>query len=234
LGNCRKGIAAKRFTQVSQPADIDNIDRVFEEEATMPVAIGLSEIDPETLKKFRVWFKIYGVVLIILGLASILLPQVASLATAIMVGWLLVAGGIFGLISDFSAGTKAPGFWWNLLTAALYLLAGIVLLVNPVAAVLTLTIVLAAYLLATGVTKVVTAFHYKSVIPKAWLWVLFSAIVDIVLSGIIIAGLPGTAIWVIGLMVGINLLFTGIALLASAFYCQSMESPASGSQPAKV
>src|SRR5215203_6707373 len=126
---------------------------ITEEEATMPAAIGL--IDPETLKKFRTWFNIYGVVLIILGLAAILLPQVASLATSIMVGWLLVAGGIFGLISDFQAGSKSPGFWWNLLTAALYLIAGIVLLVNPIAAVLTLTIVLAAYMLATGFAKVV-------------------------------------------------------------------------------
>ncbi len=198
----------------------------------MPVAMGLAEIDPETLKKFQTWFKIYGVVLIILGIASILLPVIASLATAIMVGWLLVAGGIFGLVSAFQAGTKSPGFWWNLITAALYLLAGIVLLVNPVAAVLTLTIVLAAYLLATGIAKVVMAFHYKNVIPKAWLWVLFSALVDIVLGVIIVAGLPGTALWVIGLMVGINLLFTGAALLASAFYCQSADT--SGAQPAKV
>jgi uncharacterized membrane protein HdeD (DUF308 family) len=208
--------------------------RILEEEATMPVTMGLAEIDPETLKKFRTWFKVYGVVLIFLGIASILLPVIASLATAIMVGWLLVAGGIFGLISAFSAGTKAPGFWWNLITAALYLLAGIVLLVNPIAAVLTLTIVLAAYLLATGVAKVVMAFHYKNVIPKAWLWVLFSALVDIVLGVIIVAGLPGTALWVIGLMVGINLLFTGIALLASAFYCQSLTAPPSGAEPAKV
>jgi uncharacterized membrane protein HdeD (DUF308 family) len=198
----------------------------------MPAAIGL--IDPETLKKFRVWFKIYGVVMIILGLAAIMLPGVASLATSIMVGWLLVAGGILGLISDFQAGTKAPGFWWNLLTAALYLIAGVVLLVNPIAAVLTLTIVLAAYMLATGFSKVLMAFHYKNVIPKAWLWVLFSALVDIALGIIIVAGLPGTAIWVIGLLVGINLLFTGVALLVSAFYCQSAEASAGGSQPAKV
>ncbi len=200
----------------------------------MPVAIGLGDIDPETLKKFRVWFKVYGVVLIILGIASILLPGIASLAASIMVGWLLVAGGVFGLVSAFSAGAKAPGFWWNLLTAALYLIAGIILLVNPIAAVLTLTIVLAAYLLATGAMKVVMAFHYKNAIPKAWLWVLFSALVDIVLGVIIVAGLPGTAIWVIGLMVGINLLFTGVALLVSAFYCQSVEAPPAGSQAAKV
>ena len=140
-----------------------------------------------------------------------------------------LAPGVYALVR-----TKAPGFWWNLLTAALYLIAGIVLLVNPIAAVLTLTIVLAAYMLATGFSKVLMAFHYKNVIPKAWLWMLFSALVDIALSVIIIAGLPGTAIWVLGLLVGINLLFTGIALLVSAFYCQSADAPAGGSQPAKV
>jgi uncharacterized membrane protein HdeD (DUF308 family) len=203
-------------------------------EATMPTALGLGMIDPETLKKFRVWFKIYGVVLILLGIAAILLPGIASLATSIMVGWLLVAGGIFGLISVFQSGTSAPGFWWNLLTAALYLIAGVVLLVNPIAAVLTLTIVLAAYMLATGIAKVVMAFHYKNVIPKAWLWVLFSALVDIALGVIIVAGLHGTAIWVVGLLVGINLLFTGVALLVSAFYCRSLEEGATPAAPAKV
>jgi uncharacterized membrane protein HdeD (DUF308 family) len=196
----------------------------------MPVALS---IDPETLRKFKLWFKIYGVILILLGAASIILPGVATLATTITVGWLLIAGGIFGVISDFQSGTSAPGFWWNLLTAILCVLAGGVLLWNPIAGVLTLTIILAAYLLATGVTKGITAFHYRSVIPKAWGWMLFSALVDIALSAIIIAGFPGTAVWVLGLMVGINLLFTGVALITAAIYCQS-EGQAAPSATAKA
>ena len=187
------------------------------------LAIGLPS-DPETLRKFRLWFKIYGVVLILLGAAAILLPGIATLATTIMVGWLLVASGVFGLISVFYAGASSPGFWWNLLTAILFALAGGVLLWNPIAGVFTLTIVVAAYMLATGLTKVIMAFHYKSVIPRAWGWVLLSALVDIALGAIIVAGLPGSAVWVIGLLVGINLLFTGVALLVSAFYCRSEES----------
>jgi len=197
------------------------------------LAVGLPS-DPETLRKFRLWFKIYGVVLILLGAGAILVPGIATLATSILVGWLLVAGGIFGLISVFQSGTSSPGFWWNLLTAILCALAGLILLVNPIAGVLTLTIVLAAYMLATGATKVIMAFHYKNVIPRAWGWVLFSALVDIALGIMIVAGLPGSAIWVIGLLVGINLLFTGVALLVSAFYCATPESAAPASAPAKV
>ena len=163
-------------------------------------------------------------VLILLGAGAILLPGIATLATSILVGWVLIAGGVFGLISVFQSGSSSPGFWWNLLTAILCLIAGGMLLVNPIAGVLTLTVVLAAYLLATGVTKVMMAFHYRNVIPQAWLWVLFSALVDIALGFIIVAGLPGSAIWVIGLLVGINLLFTGVALLVSAFYCWSQDT----------
>ena len=182
------------------------------------VAVGLPK-DPETLRKFKLWFKVYGVVLILLGAGAILVPGIATLAVEILVGWLLVAGGIFGMISVFQSGSASPGFWWNLLTAILCVIAGGVLLFNPIAGALTLTVVLAAYMLATGITKVLMAFNYRTRIPRAWGWVLFSAFVDIALGLLIVTGLPGTAIWAIGLLVGINLLFTGVALLVSAFCC---------------
>jgi len=197
----------------------------------MPVAFS---VDPETLRKFKLWFKIYGVILILLGAASIILPGIATLATTITVGWLLIAGGIFGLISVFQSGTSSPGFWWNLLTALVCVLAGGVILFNPIKGVLTLTIVLAAYLLATGVTKGLMAFHYRNVIPRAWLWMLFSALVDIALGLIIFAGLPGSAIWVLGLLVGINLLFTGVALITAAIYADSANTPTEPSAAAKA
>jgi uncharacterized membrane protein HdeD (DUF308 family) len=198
----------------------------------MPVAA--FSVDPETLRKFKLWFKIYGVILVLLGAVSIILPGIATLATTITVGWLLIAGGIFGLISVFQSGSGSPGFWWNLLTAIVCLLAGGVVLWNPIASVLTLTIILAAYLLATGIVKAFTAFHYRNAIPKAWGWMLFSALVDIALGAIIVAGLPGSAIWVLGLLVGINLLFTGIALITAAIYCESANTPPEPSAAAKA
>lgn len=189
--------------------------------ATDVTTIG-ARFDADTLRKYSTWFTIYGVVIALLGVAAIILPGIASLATGIFVGWLLVASGALGLYAVFSAGRDAPGFWWNLLTAVLYLAAGIVLLVNPVRGVVTLTIVLAAYLLAGGAAKIFLSVQHKRDVPNAWGWILFSGLVDIVLALMIIAGLPGTAVWAIGLLVGINLLMMGVAIVVSANSCKKM------------
>ena len=180
--------------------------------------------DADTLRKYSTWFTIYGVVMALLGILAIAMPVVATLATSIFIGWLLVVGGVLGLYAVYSAGKDAPGFWWNLVTAILYLAAGIVLLGNPVTGALSLTLVLAAYLLAGGVAKIVLGFQHKREIPQAWLWVLFSGLVDIVLGFLIIMGLPATAFWAIGLLVGINLLMMGVALVVTALSCKKMAS----------
>lgn len=185
----------------------------------MPTAMPMSA---DTLRKYSIWFLFYGILLIVLGIGAVAAPGIATLATEIFVGWLLVAVGIFGLIAVFSAGKSASGFWWNLFTSAVYLLAGLSLLYRPAIGVLTLTLILAAYLFAGGVGKLVMAFGYRTQIPKAWLWVLVSGIVDLVLGFVIVAGLPGTAGWVIGLMVGINFLMMGIAIVVCALSCRSM------------
>ena len=184
----------------------------------MPTGIPM---EADTLRKYRTWFMLYGVLLVILGFLAIAVPYVATLATGILIGWLLVAGGVFGLIAVFSAGKSASGFWWNLFTSIIYLLAGLARLIRPVAGVLTLTILLAAYLLAGGIVKIVMAIGYKSDIPKAWGWVLFSGLVDLALAFIIMSGFPGTATWVIGLMVGINLLMMGVSLIVAAYHCRT-------------
>lgn len=185
----------------------------------MPTTVPM---EAQTIRKYSSWFTIYGIVLILLGALAILAPGVATLATAILVGWLLLASGIIGLVAVIGAGSAQPGFWWKLLTTGLYTLAGATLLLNPIASVLTLTLILAAYLLATGAMKIVVAFGYRDAIPGAWIWMLLSAAIDIVLGILIVAGLPGTAVWVIGLMVGINLVFTGVALVVAANVCRGM------------
>jgi uncharacterized membrane protein HdeD (DUF308 family) len=187
----------------------------------MPTTINTT-IDNDTLRKHSKWFLIYGILLVIAGAAAIILPGIASLATAIMLGWLLIFSGVIGLFAVYRTGRSAPGFWWELLTAILYLLAGISLLLSPVAGVLTLTILLAAYLFAAGVMKLIMAFGHRRDIPGAWGWVLFSAILDIGLGLLIFLGLPGSAIWVLGLMVGINMMMTGVALIVAATCTKKM------------
>ena len=166
-----------------------------------------------TLRKHSTWFIVYGIVLALLGLFAIAAPGIATLAVTLMVGWLLLFGGAFGLVAVFSVGRAAPAFWWNLLTSIVYILAGLALLVRPLAGIITLTIILAAYLLAGGVMRIMQAMSYRAHLPGAWGWVLFSGIVDIVLSFIIMSGLPGTAGWVLGLLVGINLLMMGVSII---------------------
>lgn len=187
----------------------------------MPTTVPM---EAQTIRKYSTWFTIYGLALIVIGALAILAPGIATLATSILVGWLLLASGIFGIVAVISTGRNQTGFWWHLLTTALYIVAGVTLLWNPIAAAVTLTIVLAAYLLATGAMKIIVAFGYRDAIPGAWLWMLLSAVIDIVLGLIIVAGLPGTAAWVIGLIVGINLLFTGVALTVAANYCRGMSA----------
>jgi uncharacterized membrane protein HdeD (DUF308 family) len=179
----------------------------------MPVGL---PADAATLRKHSTWFIIYGIVLVVLGAFAIAAPGVATLAVELVVGWLLVFAGAFGLIAVFSAGTTATGFWWNLLTSFVYLLAGIVLLARPLAGVITLTIVLTAYLLAGGIVRIMLAFGYRSEIPGGWVWVLISGIIDIVLALLIMSGMPGSAVWVLGLLVGINLVMMGVAIVVVA------------------
>ena len=181
----------------------------------MPVGLPMNA---ETIRRYSTWFMIYGIVLILMGAIAIIAPGVATLAASVLIGWLLLISGVFGLIAAFWAGISAPGFWWHLLTAVLYLLAGTALLWDPFAGALTLTIILAAYLLATGVTKIVLSLRYRPALPRAWGWVLVSALIDIVLGLLIVSGLPGTSLWVLGLLIGINLLFTGVALVVTALH----------------
>lgn len=179
------------------------------------MAIGLPA-DTDVLRKHSTWFIFYGAVMVALGVFAIVAPGVATVAATLTVGWLLLLGGAFGLFAVISGGMTAPAFWWNLLTTIVYFLAGLSVLTRPMAGVITLTIILAAYLLAGGVMRIMMAFGYRAQIPGAWFWLLFSGIVDLVLAFIIMSGLPGTAEWVIGLLVGINLLMMGFSIVMIA------------------
>jgi uncharacterized membrane protein HdeD (DUF308 family) len=172
--------------------------------------------DAATLQKCGTWFLVYGIVMMLLGVLAIALPGLATLAVEITVGWLLLLGGVFGLVAVFSTGRDMPGFWWDLLTAIVCVLAGLLLLVRPAAGILTLTLLFTAYLLAGGAARIGLAFGYRNELPGAWGWMLASGLIDIVLALIILSGMPGTAVWVLGLLVGINMLMMGFAIVMAA------------------
>jgi len=160
-------------------------------------------------------FLIEGILLAILGLAAMIVPPLASLAVTIFLGWMFLVTGIAGLVISFWA-RAMPGYWWSLISAALAVLAGGILLARPMQGVLTLTIVVGAYFLAEGVTTIMYALEHRRELSERWSWLLVAGLMDILIAFFIIAGLPGSAEWAIGLLVGINLLFGGATLIGMA------------------
>jgi uncharacterized membrane protein HdeD (DUF308 family) len=160
-------------------------------------------------------FLIEGVLLVVLGLAAIIVPPLASLAVTIFLGWMFLISGIAGLVLTFWA-RQMPGFWWSLISAVLGIVAGLILLTRPIQGVLSLTIVVGAYFLAEGVATIMYALEHRRELSERWSWMLFAGILDILIAAMIIAGLPGSAEWAIGLLVGINLFFGGASLIGVA------------------
>jgi uncharacterized membrane protein HdeD (DUF308 family) len=160
-------------------------------------------------------FLFEGIVLAVLGLAAMIVPPLASLAVTIFLGWMFLISGVAGLIVTFWA-RQMPGFWWSLFSAALAVLAGAVLLARPMQGVLTLTIVVGAYFLAEGVATIMYALEHRRELSERWSWLLVSGLMDILIAFLIIAGLPGSAEWAIGLLVGINLVLGGASLVGMA------------------
>ena len=160
-------------------------------------------------------FRAEGILLAVMGFAALIVPQVASLAVTILLGWLFLITGIGGLIVTFWA-REMPGFWWSLISAALAVLAGLVLLARPMQGVLTLTIVVGAYFLAEGVATILYALEHRRELSERWSWLVIGGAMDIIIAGLIIAGLPGSAEWAIGLLAGLSLMFGGATLIGMA------------------
>ena len=170
-------------------------------------------------------FLIEGILLAILGLAAMIVPPLASLAVTIFLGWMFLISGIAGLALTFWA-RQMPGFWWSLISAVLALGAGIILLARPVQGALTLTIVVGAYFLAEGVATIMYALDHRRELLQRWSWLLVAGLMDILIAFIIIAGLPGSTVWAIGLLVGINLLFGGASMIGIALAARRSSSQA--------
>jgi uncharacterized membrane protein HdeD (DUF308 family) len=168
-------------------------------------------------------FLIEGIVLVVLGILAIIVPPLATITFTLFLGWLFLISGIMGLITTFWA-RQAPGFWWSLLSAVLAIAAGIVLLVWPISGAISLTLLLIVFFIIEGVLSIMYALEHKKELSGRWGWMLASGIIDLILAGIILIGLPGTAAWALGLLVGINMLFGGSALIAMALHARTPDT----------
>lgn len=160
-----------------------------------------------------------GAALVILGLLAIMAPAIASLAATVFFGWILLLSGVAGLITTLR-GRAVPGFGWSLLSALVGIVAGLLLLVFPLQGTLSLTAVLIAFLWIEGVVTIMYALEHRTAPSGRWHWMLASGVLDLALGLLIFLGLPGAALWALGVIVGINLLFGGWALILMALHAR--------------
>lgn len=164
----------------------------------------------EWLQNHRYLVLFEGILFTLLGLIAVALPGVSTLSAELFIGWLLVFGGIIQLYRTFK-GRHAPGFIGSLLISIAYLIFGILLVAFPIAGVLSLTALLTFFFIAEGIAKIILGIQFRSF--HQWGWFLLNGILALVIAYIIWSGWPGTAFWVLGLLVGINMIFFGISLM---------------------
>jgi uncharacterized membrane protein HdeD (DUF308 family) len=185
----------------------------------------------QSIREHWVLFLIEGIVLVVLGVLAIIIPPIATIAVTIFLGWLFLISGIVGLVTTFWA-RHAPGFWWSLLSAVVAIAAGVVLLGWPVPGAVSLTLLLIVFFIIEGVLSIMYALEHKKELSGRWGWMLISGIIDLILAAIIWGGLPGTAAWALGLLVGINMLFGGSAMIAMALHARHADPTTSATPKA--
>jgi uncharacterized membrane protein HdeD (DUF308 family) len=165
------------------------------------------------IRQSRGWFVALGAALIILGVLAMAVPFAATLVSTIFLGWILILGGIAEGVHAVRA-RAWQSFPWAVLSAALGVAAGILLIVFPLVGTLTLTLVLAGYFTAQGILKIVRAAQHRGM--ERWGFLLFDGLVTLGLGILIWAQWPAASVWVIGLLVGIDLLVGGVSMLVLA------------------
>jgi uncharacterized membrane protein HdeD (DUF308 family) len=193
--------------------------------STNPGESDLRQALSQTIHEHWLLFLVEGIILVVLGILAIVVPVVATIAVAILIGWLFLISGVVGLVTTFMA-RHAPGFWWSLVSAVIGIAAGIVLLAWPISGAISLTLLLIIFFVIEGVASIMYALEHKKELTGRWAWLLVSGIIDLILAGIIMAGLPGTAAWALGLLVGINMLFGGTSMIAIALHARGSAPPA--------
>jgi len=194
------------------PADQANIDNA-----------DIEEVESKIVKAMHGHWRLYlgeGAGLLILGLIAVAVPPLTTLAETILVGWLFMVSGVIGLFTTFWM-RGVPGFRWSLASAVLAILAAIWLLAKPIAGPLTLTAVLILFFLIEGISSIMFAIDHRRELSGQWEFMLLSGLVDLVLCVMIATGLPSTAVWALGLLVGINMAFGGLALIAMALHARN-------------
>lgn len=181
-------------------------------------------IVPSALQRRWGWLLVLGIVQIIAGAIALTIPAAASLAAAIVAGAVMLVAGIFQGIHAFSVrGWK--GVMLQMLGAVLYIVAGLIFLLFPVTGALSLTIIVGVLLIADGAVRYVLAYRLK---PRdGWGWFLAAAIASTLVGILLLVGWPITGLWALGILLGVNLIFSGVGncVLALTFRTRIARHP---------
>ena len=165
----------------------------------------------EQIREHKALFWIGGILSILFGALAIAAPFLATLAAEITLGGLLAAGGFVMAVMAFRA-RSASRIASALALGLLALAAGVLLLANPISGLFAITTVLIAYFLASGLTRLYYAFRLRPC--PGWGWMAFGGALSIALAILILLGLPSSAFWALGLLLGVDFLFYGVTLIA--------------------
>jgi uncharacterized membrane protein HdeD (DUF308 family) len=157
-------------------------------------------------KKNWGWLLALGILFVILGTIGLGMSMALTLASMLFFGWLLIIGGIFQVVEAFKQkGWKSV--LWHVLIALVYIGAGAIILYDPVGGALTLTVFIAAALIAVGAMRLIMALQLRG--ARGWWWPLVGGLLSILLGVMIMAEWPSSAFWVIGLLIAIEMIVNG-------------------------
>ena len=155
---------------------------------------------------------IEGVILLVLGFVAIAVPLVAGLVITVVVGWLLLLSGILGLFTGWSM-RRVPGHGLTILSSILAIICGVAFFAWPIGGLISLTLLLGAYLTVDGVMTIALALQHRRAKTPNWGWLLANGGLDLFLAVWIVLLQPGITTWILGIVVGIDLIFAGVSLI---------------------
>lgn len=168
-----------------------------------------------------------GIILVILGWLALFLPIFApAIALNTIIGWLFVVSGLVGVVTT-AGGRHHPGFWWSLLSAVLAIAVGATLMEWPTANSIPVAYLLTFFFVIEGIATIMYALDHRRELSGRWEWMVASGCVDLALAMLVVLGLPGTAPLAIGILVGVNMVFGGSAMIAMAIYAHTARFPKS-------
>jgi uncharacterized membrane protein HdeD (DUF308 family) len=178
-------------------------------------------IGAEEVRRTWGWFLVLGVVLVLLGIMALGWSVLTTLASVVIFGWFLLLGGVLSVVHAFLR-RRWGGFFLELFAGILYAVFGLMVVGNPAVSAVALTLLIAVFLMIGGLFRILTAltvrFHH-------WIWVLLNGGISLLLGVMIWSQWPVSGLWVIGLFIGIDLIFYGWSLIMLAMAVRSIPSP---------